>query len=41
MNLAKFIVTGTELWLNTPHRAQEASGASGMKAALGCCTELN
>ena len=32
--LAKLVVSGVDLWLNTPMRPQEASGTSGMKAAL-------
>ncbi len=32
--LAKYITSGVDLWLNTPERPQEASGTSGMKAAL-------
>lgn len=33
MALAKLIVAGVDVWLNTPHRPLEASGTSGMKAA--------
>ncbi|WP_019501319.1 alpha-glucan family phosphorylase [Pseudanabaena sp. PCC 6802] len=33
MDLAKPIVSGVDLWLNTPQRPLEASGTSGMKAA--------
>jgi glycogen phosphorylase len=33
MELAKLIVSGVDLWLNTPQRPLEASGTSGMKAA--------
>jgi starch phosphorylase len=33
LNLAKILTAGTDLWLNTPLRPQEASGTSGMKAA--------
>lgn len=33
MNIAKLMVAGVDLWLNTPQRPQEASGTSGMKAA--------
>ncbi len=33
MEMAKFIVSGVDLWLNTPRRPMEASGTSGMKAA--------
>ena len=34
MEMAKRLVSGVDLWLNTPTRPQEASGTSGMKAAL-------
>jgi starch phosphorylase len=34
MDLAKLIVSGVDLWLNTPQAPLEASGTSGMKAAL-------
>ncbi len=30
---AKLLISGVDLWLNTPMRPQEASGTSGMKAA--------
>jgi glycogen phosphorylase len=33
MDLAKVLVSGADLWLNTPQRPLEASGTSGMKAA--------
>ena len=33
MDLAKVLVTGSDVWLNTPLRPLEASGTSGMKAA--------
>jgi len=33
INLAKKMVSGVDLWLNTPKKPQEASGTSGMKAA--------
>jgi starch phosphorylase len=32
--LGQLITSGVDLWLNTPQRPQEASGTSGMKAAL-------
>ncbi len=32
-NVARYMVQGTDLWLNTPRRPMEASGTSGMKAA--------
>ena len=34
MSLARYLVQGSDVWLNTPRRPQEASGTSGMKAAL-------
>jgi len=33
INLAKMMVSGVDVWLNTPLRPMEASGTSGMKAA--------
>lgn len=33
MDLAKVLVAGADIWLNTPQRPLEASGTSGMKAA--------
>jgi glycogen phosphorylase len=41
MALAKFITAGVDLWLNTPQRPQEASGTSGMKAALNGVPSLS
>jgi starch phosphorylase len=34
MNLARYMVQGVDVWLNTPRRPNEASGTSGQKAAL-------
>jgi starch phosphorylase len=34
MELAKYMCAGVDLWLNTPQKPLEASGSSGMKAAL-------
>ncbi|MBD3867331.1 MAG: alpha-glucan family phosphorylase [Acidobacteria bacterium] len=34
MRIARFLVQGVDVWLNTPRRPQEASGTSGMKVAL-------
>jgi starch phosphorylase len=34
MNLARYLVQGVDVWMNTPRRPNEASGTSGMKAAL-------
>ena len=33
INVARYLVQGVDVWLNTPRRPQEASGTSGMKAA--------
>jgi len=33
IGIAKTLVSGVDLWLNTPQRPMEASGTSGMKAA--------
>ena len=33
MELARLLIAGVDLWLNTPCRPLEASGTSGMKAA--------
>jgi starch phosphorylase len=34
MHLARVLVQGTDVWLNTPRRPHEACGTSGMKAAI-------
>lgn len=34
MDLAHMLISGVDVWLNTPERYREASGTSGMKAAL-------
>jgi starch phosphorylase len=34
INMARYMVQGTDVWLNTPRRPNEASGTSGQKAAL-------
>jgi starch phosphorylase len=34
MNLARYLLQGVDVWLNTPRRPNEASGTSGMKAAI-------
>lgn len=38
---ARFLTSGVDLWLNTPHRPYEASGTSGMKAALNGVPSLS
>lgn len=39
--LAKLLVAGADVWLNTPIRLKEASGTSGMKAALNGTINLS
>ncbi len=34
INLARYLVQGVDVWLNTPRRPKEASGTSGQKAAI-------
>lgn len=34
LEIAKHLVSGSDMWLNTPRRPMEASGTSGMKAAI-------
>ncbi len=34
LNVARYMVQGVDIWLNTPRRFQEASGTSGMKVAV-------
>ena len=34
MGVARILTRGADLWLNTPRRPMEASGTSGMKAAM-------
>jgi starch phosphorylase len=41
MVLGKILCAGVDLWLNTPLRPQEASGTSGMKAALNGVPSLS
>jgi starch phosphorylase len=39
--LAKVLIPGVDLWLNTPQPPHEASGTSGMKAALNAVPSLS
>ncbi|MDR0454392.1 MAG: alpha-glucan family phosphorylase [Deferribacteraceae bacterium] len=39
IEIARYITSGSDIWLNTPRRPMEASGTSGMKAA--CNATLN
>jgi glycogen phosphorylase len=41
MTLARRLVHGVDVWLNTPLRPQEASGTSGMKAAMNGAVNLS
>jgi glycogen phosphorylase len=41
MDLAKFLVSGADVWLNTPLPPLEASGTSGMKAAVNGLLNLS
>jgi starch phosphorylase len=41
MELARSLCAGVDLWLNTPQRPMEASGTSGMKAALNGVPSLS
>jgi starch phosphorylase len=41
MALAKMLCSGTDVWLNTPQKPYEASGTSGMKAALNGVPSLS
>ena len=39
--MARYLVQGCDVWLNTPRRPEEASGTSGMKAALNGVLNLS
>jgi starch phosphorylase len=41
MALANYLCSGVDLWLNTPQKPDEASGTSGMKAALNGVPSLS
>ena len=41
MNLARYLIQGVDVWLNTPRRPNEASGTSGMKAAMNGVLNLS
>ncbi len=41
MNVARYLVQGVDVWLNTPRRPLEASGTSGMKAAANGALNLS
>jgi starch phosphorylase len=41
MHMAHYLVQGVDVWLNTPRRLHEASGTSGMKAAVNGVLHLS
>jgi starch phosphorylase len=41
MRIARFLVQGVDVWLNNPRRPLEASGTSGMKAAMNGVVNLS
>jgi len=41
MQVARYLVQGVDVWLNTPRRPYEASGTSGMKVALNGIPNLS
>ena len=41
MNISAMMVSGTDIWLNNPIKPLEASGTSGMKAALNGVPNLS
>jgi glycogen phosphorylase len=41
MRIARFLVQGVDVWLNNPRRPLEASGTSGMKAAVNGAVNLS
>ncbi len=41
MSLGRLLCAGADLWVNTPQKPQEASGTSGMKAALNGVPSLS
>lgn len=41
MHIAHYLVQGVDVWLNTPRRLYEASGTSGMKAAVNGVPHLS
>jgi len=41
MHMARYLVQGVDIWLNTPRRPREASGTSGQKAAVNGVINLS
>lgn len=41
LNVARYMIAGCDVWLNTPRRPREASGTSGMKASMNGLLNLS
>jgi glycogen phosphorylase len=41
MNVARYLVQGSDVWLNNPRRPKEASGTSGMKGVYNGCLNFS
>ena len=41
MHMARYLVQGVDIWINTPRRLQEACGTSGQKAILNGSLNLS
>ncbi|MDQ7034654.1 MAG: alpha-glucan family phosphorylase [Anaerolineae bacterium] len=41
MNVARYMLQGSDIWLNNPRRPKEASGTSGMKGVYNGCLNLS
>ncbi len=41
LNIARYLVQGCDVWLNTPRRPLEASGTSGMKSSVNACLNFS
>lgn len=41
INVSRFLISGCDVWLNTPRRPREASGTSGMKASMNGLLNLS
>jgi starch phosphorylase len=41
MEVASYVTSGSDVWLNNPRRPMEASGTSGMKAAMNGVLNLS
>lgn len=41
IDLARYLISGCDLWLNTPQKPLEASGTSGMKAAVNAMPQFS